>query len=95
MKTVVLYNSDDGQEFVMDFSTRRPVLYADTEAAKKGLKKLGWKEADFDQLEFLEIKGVCPRCGFPVVRSDLEDYDFQCVNCDEDFYRFEVRGCLA
>ena len=38
----------------------------------------------------------CPRCGRPVIESDLWDaeneYPFQCVHCDEDFYSIE---CLT
>ena len=38
----------------------------------------------------------CPRCGRPVTESDLwgseNEYPFQCVNCDEDFYAIE---CVA
>lgn len=38
----------------------------------------------------------CPRCGRPVIESDLWDteseYPFQCMHCDEDFYSIE---CLT
>ena len=34
----------------------------------------------------------CIRCGAPVLReSRMIDYPYQCMNCDEDLYRFEVR----
>ena len=95
MRTVVLYEADGVQEFIMDFSTKRPASYPDREAAKKGLKKLGWKEEDFDRFEFLDVLATCPRCGYPLVRSDLEDYDFLCVNCDENYYSIEVKGGRA
>lgn len=32
----------------------------------------------------------CSRCGKPVLRSDIEGYSFQCLNCDEDLFGFEV-----
>lgn len=33
---------------------------------------------------------VCPRCGHVMVKSDLEEYQYLCENCDENFYGFEV-----
>lgn len=33
---------------------------------------------------------LCPRCGQPVIPSDNPEYRYQCLNCDEDFYMFEV-----
>ena len=32
----------------------------------------------------------CPRCGCPVYPSDIPEYNYQCFDCDEDFYSFEV-----
>lgn len=32
----------------------------------------------------------CNRCGSPVLKSDLDDYAYQCMNCDEDLYSFET-----
>lgn len=32
---------------------------------------------------------ICPHCGAPVTKSDLPDYAWQCLDCDEDFYNFE------
>lgn len=32
---------------------------------------------------------VCPHCGKPVVQSELPQYTWQCLDCDEDFYDFE------
>ena len=34
---------------------------------------------------------VCRRCSRPVFESSVEGYTAQCLNCDEDFYDFEVR----
>ncbi len=33
---------------------------------------------------------VCKRCKSPVWESDNPEYEYQCFNCDEDLYRFEV-----
>lgn len=32
----------------------------------------------------------CPHCSKPLVKSDIEGYDYQCFYCDEDFYECEV-----
>lgn len=32
----------------------------------------------------------CNRCGSPVLRSDLDDYVYQCMSCDEDLYTIET-----
>lgn len=34
---------------------------------------------------------VCPRCGHVMVKSDLEEYQYLCENCDENFYEIEVK----
>lgn len=33
---------------------------------------------------------VCRRCGSKVRKSDLEEYSYQCDECDEDLYEFET-----
>lgn len=33
---------------------------------------------------------LCPKCKCDLVKSDLEDYDYLCNNCDENFYNCEV-----
>jgi len=32
----------------------------------------------------------CRRCGGPVFESDLPEYSYQCLKCDEDLYDFEA-----
>lgn len=32
----------------------------------------------------------CPNCMQQLVKSETEGYTYQCLNCDEDFYNFEV-----
>jgi len=34
---------------------------------------------------------VCPHCGGPVTDSEIGDYRWQCLKCDEDFYDFECQ----
>lgn len=38
----------------------------------------------------MKTRRFCPKCGRMLLRSRIEGYAFQCMNCDEDFYRFEV-----
>lgn len=38
----------------------------------------------------MKTRRFCPKCGRPVLKSNIEGYSFQCHSCDEDFYRFEV-----
>ena len=33
---------------------------------------------------------ACRRCGNPVYESDNPEYRYQCFQCDEDLYSFEV-----
>lgn len=32
----------------------------------------------------------CPHCGKQLIESDLKDYKYLCINCDENFYKIEV-----
>ena len=32
----------------------------------------------------------CNRCGSPVLKSDVEGYAYQCMECDEDLYSIET-----
>lgn len=32
----------------------------------------------------------CNRCGAYVLKSELKDYKYQCLYCDEDLYSFET-----
>ena len=38
----------------------------------------------------IKCKSNCPRCGNTLVPSDVGDYSFQCLDCDEDFFSCEV-----
>ena len=42
----------------------------------------------------MKTRKFCPKCGRPVVKSNLNktgnEYKFQCHGCEEDFWRFEV-----
>ena len=35
-------------------------------------------------------KPKCPRCDKQLFCSDIEEYDYVCANCDENFYECEV-----
>jgi tRNA(Ile2) C34 agmatinyltransferase TiaS len=36
----------------------------------------------------------CPKCNKEMVASESKEYDYQCLNCDEDFYACEVLDTL-
>lgn len=38
----------------------------------------------------MKTRRFCPKCGRMLLRSRIKGYEFQCMSCDEDFYRFEV-----
>lgn len=42
----------------------------------------------------MKTRRFCPRCGMELKKSGFKKsenrYEFQCVACDEDFWRFEV-----
>lgn len=38
----------------------------------------------------MKTRRFCPKYGRMLIRSRMKDYSFQCMNCDEDFYRIEV-----
>ena len=39
----------------------------------------------------IRTTACCPKCGKELLLSNLPDYTFQCEECDEDFYRMEVK----
>ena len=38
----------------------------------------------------MKTRKFCPRCGRPLLKSQIRDYAFQCFGCGEDYYRIEV-----
>lgn len=41
-------------------------------------------------LERIQENKRCNKCGSILLKSDLKDYSYQCMNCDEDLYKFEA-----
>ena len=39
----------------------------------------------------IETDKECPRCGSKLYCSDLPEYDYVCVECEENFYECEVK----
>lgn len=39
-------------------------------------------------------KKYCNKCNSKVIKSELEEYSYQCVECDEDLYEFETHSHL-
>lgn len=42
-------------------------------------------------LKECETEKVCPFCNHKLYLSDLPQYDYVCVECDENFYESEVK----
>lgn len=38
----------------------------------------------------MKTRRFCPHCGGMLLKSKVKGYAFQCLHCDEDFYRIEV-----
>lgn len=32
----------------------------------------------------------CRKCSTPLLKSDLKEYKYLCLNCEENFYDFEI-----
>lgn len=62
------------------------------------LLELYYDEEDTDKLEIIKQKlfkkygtnKKCLRCGNQILVSDLKQYKYLCLKCDENFYEFEV-----
>lgn len=44
-----------------------------------------------DMIDKLRVNKHCPHCGCFLYKSDVDQYDYVCVDCDENFYECEVR----
>ena len=44
-----------------------------------------------DIVKAIKTERKCPRCNSPLYLSDLPEYDYVCVDCNENFYECEVR----
>ena len=51
------------------------------------IQRMEWKGKFFMD----ELEPRCPRCGCPLIDSEVVGYTYTCPNCDEDFYSFEAR----
>lgn len=74
------------------------------EAAKRGQKrftitieneydtaiKRDFSKEVIDYVASHQTRMRCSRCGKPVLTSDLEDYSYQCLHCDEDLCTIET-----
>lgn len=36
------------------------------------------------------LRRICVKCSHEVIESELEEYEYQCLECDEDLYKFET-----
>lgn len=39
---------------------------------------------------YFDTSKICPHCGSRLVTSDIISYPYLCLDCDENFYEFEV-----
>ena len=53
----------------------------------KSLKEQGFDEQTI--VKQIERGKTCNRCGNILFDSTIEDYKYQCMECDQDFYSFE------
>ena len=87
-KYVIGKNTPDGVEYICD--PIGDVVYFDS---KLDAMASGYvAEASTDELSNMFLmgsKGTCVRCGAPLFESKLPGYEYQCFECDEDFYAFE------
>ena len=44
-----------------------------------------------DLAEELQTEKKCPKCGQMLYCSDLPQYDYVCIECEENFYECEVK----
>lgn len=63
------------------------ILAGDADGAMRGLEKLVSQNAT--KKNNTHLIRLCPHCRKPVIPSDIPDYVWQCLDCDEDFYDIE------
>lgn len=64
------------------------------EGYMSGVRELLNKEypkcAEYVRTHLVSPHRLCNRCGSHVLKSDLEQYPYQCLNCDEDMFECET-----
>ena len=78
----------NGLEYLQD-EDGVPIYFEDRDAARKYLREHGVTDDEMEDMEFRESNGICRFCGSPLFPSDVEEYTYQCFQCDEDFYSIE------
>lgn len=53
------------------------------------MRNNGFSEKDIESAKPILTVGTCSKCGDYLFPSFSEEYDYQCFNCDEDFYDCE------
>jgi hypothetical protein len=53
-------------------------------------KRKSPKSFEYFVTHYNSFRRRCNKCGSPVLKSDVEGYSYQCMNCDEDLYEFET-----
>lgn len=56
----------------------------------KAIDLNAWNAATIYVYNRIVTDRACGRCGGYVLKSDSENYPYQCLKCDEDLYRIET-----
>jgi hypothetical protein len=67
----------------------RPVTKADIREKQSLEIEMEYLE---DIIGKLKTEKTCPRCKNPLYCSDVQEYDYVCAECDENFYECEVKN---
>lgn len=78
--------------------TKNYIKFSQAMLNKISVNELVWFNQGADNLteiisaivEEITTNKKCPRCGEILYCSDLPEYDYVCVECDENFYECEV-----
>ena len=46
-------------------------------------------------MKTFKTNAICPKCGKQLLTTDIPDYAFVCLECDENFYSIEVCECAG
>ena len=97
VKRAILGVTINGDEYLLN-EDGYVMVFASKEDAAGYLKAHGVCDVEVERslngdgpFTIEESIGTCPRCGGPLFASDIDGYDYQCFDCDEDFYECEVR----
>ena len=92
---VIVGRRDLSEDGSMEYFSRRDGslwIFHSRNDAEAALQIDGIDSDEIASLTFVRSNKRCRFCGASLFPSDNPDYDWQCFQCDEDFYDFEQRG---